>query len=234
MSTILVVATEDEARYFFGSFLDRTTIPCVRVESGKLCLEEAAQREFGLILARVPLPDLSVPALAIGLNQRFSLNTRTPLLLLAEGRQYQAALAYQNPAIQVIDVSKSPAKVSKAVSDALGIAMRAAARLDVELELEAEIDRDRRHCRTRDISRSGMLLDSTEPLPIGTEFVFNFTLPERFTPIHGRGQVVRHEGSVQSPRAGMGVKFIEFPEGAEEAIGSFVNQNRDFPRRTSG
>lgn len=224
-NSLLIVASEEEARYFLGTFLERTTLPSVRVGTGQACLEAAARQAFGLIVARVPLADLSVPALTSGLNQRFSLNSSTRLLLLAEGKQYQAALAYQNPGIQVIDVTKKTADVGAAISQGLGIAIRAAARLEVELDLETESSNARRHCRTRDISSSGMLIDSTEPLPIGTEFAFNFTLPERFTPIHGRAQVVRHEGFDQSPRAGMGVRFIDFPEGAGEAIGAFVSQN---------
>ncbi|MFQ5526728.1 MAG: PilZ domain-containing protein [Thermoanaerobaculia bacterium] len=224
------MASEEEARYFFGTFLDRTGLPALRVDSGQQCLEAASQESFGLICARIPLPDLSLPALASGLTQRFSLSGDAPLLVLAEGKQYEAALAFQTSRIQIVDISRSAGEVAGLIRDALGIAIRAAARLDVELEVETDNAADRRHCRTRDISRTGMLLDSTEPLPVGTEFVFNFTLPERFTPIHGRGQVVRHEGSPQSPRAGMGVRFIDFPEGAEDAIETFVEQNRLYAR----
>ncbi len=227
---LLVVASEEEARYFFGSFLSRTGLPSLRVGTGQQGLEAAAQQRFALILARVPLTDLSVPALASGMTQRFSLNADTPLVLLAEGMQYEAALAYENSRILLVDASKSTHELDRIVSHALGIAIRASARLDVELEVETGAAQSRRHCRTRDISRSGMLLDSTEPLPVGTEFVFNFTLPKRFTPIHGRAQVVRHEGAARSPRAGMGVKFLSFPEGAEDAIESFVEHERLYPR----
>ena len=55
--------------------------------------------------------------------------------------------------------------------------------------------------------------------------MFNFTLPERFTPIHGRAQVVRHSDD-ESATSAMGVKFVDFPEGAEEAIEAFVVQKR--------
>lgn len=228
---LLIVATEEEARYFFGSFLDRMDLPGIRIDSGQRCLELAAQQRFGLILARIPLPDLSLPALADGLNQRFSLNNDTPLLMLAEGKQYEAAAGFRSSRIQVVDVSQDASAVAEMIQKALGIAIRTATRLDVELEVQTGVEQDRRHCRTRDLSRTGMLIDSTEPLPVGTEFVFNFTLPQRFTPIHGRGQVVRHDGTPQSPRAGMGIKFVAFPEGAEDAIDSFVEQHRLFATR---
>ncbi len=75
-----------------------------------------------------------------------------------------------------------------------------------------------------------MLLESNDILPVGAEFAFNFTLPERFTPIHGRGQVVRHATDRETISSGVGVKFIDFPEGAEEAIQSFVGQDRLYAR----
>ncbi|MCP4204135.1 MAG: hypothetical protein GY769_19645 [bacterium] len=227
---LLIVAAEKESRYFFGRILDRTGLSSSRVDTGQQCLEAAAQESFSLILTRIPLPDLSVSALATGLTQRFSLNADTPLLMLAEGRQYEAALGYGSPRVQVIDINDPTISLDRLVSSALGIALRTTARLDVELEVETGESSDRRHCRTHDISRSGMLLESEQPLPIGTEFVFNFTLPERFTPIHGRGQVVRHAGEHESTHSGMGVRFVAFPEGADEAIGAFVEQHRLYAR----
>ena len=225
---LLIVASGEQARFFLGSFLDRTGLPVLRIDSGQECLEVAAQEHFGLIVARVPLTDLSVPALAAGLVQRFSLNGDTPLLMLAEGKQYQAALGFQSPRIQIVDVGDATTNVERLITSALGIAMRASTRLEVEFKVETDTADERRRCRTRDISRSGMLLDSAEPLPIGTEFVFNFTLPQRFTPIHGRGQVVRHAGTAESLNSGMGVRFVAFPEGAEDTIDAFVAQNRLF------
>lgn len=223
---LLIVASEEEARYFFGSILERTGLAANRVDTGQQCLEATAQEAFSLIVIRIPLPDLSVSALATGLAQRFSLNADTPLLMLGEGRQYEAALGYRSPRIQVVDASNPTTNLDLLVTSALGVALRTATRLDVEVAVETGKSCDRRHFRTHDISKSGMLVESNQLLPIGTEFVFNFTLPKRFTPIHGRGQVVRHAGEREKSHPGMGVRFIAFPEGAEDAIGAFVDQHR--------
>jgi CheY-like chemotaxis protein len=227
---VLIVASAEESGYFFGELLERTGLSASRIDTGKQCLEAAAQETYSLLLARIPLPDLSVSALATGLTQRFSLNADTPLLMLAEGKQYEAALGYRNPRIQIVDINDPSTNVERLVTSALGVASRTRARLDVELDVETGEAFTRRRYRTHDISRSGMLLESDATLPIGSEFVFNFTLPERFTPIHGRAQVVRHAGVRDSVSSGMGVKFIAFPEGAAEAIEAFVGQNRLYAR----
>lgn len=223
---LLILAPEDQSSALFSRLLARRGVTGRRVQTGQQCLEAAARESFDLILVRIPIADLSVSALATGLAQRFSLNGDTPLLLLAGGKQYEAAESYRTARIQVIDIDSPPAKIERLVTATLGVALRTAARLNIELAVETDGEAVRRRCRTHDISRSGMLLESPTPLPIGTEFVFNFTLPERFTPIHGRAQVVRHTSERESLSAGMGVRFIAFPEGAEEAIDNFVKQNR--------
>ena len=226
---LLIVAAEEDCHSLYRRLLDRNGVVPSRVDTGKQCLEAAAQESFSLILIRIPLADLSVSAMTTGLTQRFSLNANTPLLLLAEGGQYEAALGYSSPRIQVIDVKARTTNLERLITAALGIALRTATRLDVEMEVETGESHDRRRCRTRDISSSGMLLESSPVLPVGTEFAFNFTLPERFTPIHGRGQVVRHATEREIFSSGMGIKFIDFPEGAEEAIQAFVQQNTAYP-----
>ena len=223
---VLILAPEDESLAFFNRFFDRTGVTGRRVNSGQQCLEAAARESFSLIMVRIPVADLSVSALATGLAQRFSLNGDTPLLLLAAGRQFEAAREYRTARIRVVDIDSPLTNIERLVTEALGVAPRTTARLDIEMEVEAGESAEHLRCRTRDISRSGMLLESCDELPIGTEFVFNFTLPERFTPIHGRARVVRHASEQEPIASGMGVRFIAFPEGAEDAIQAFVDQNR--------
>lgn len=222
---LLIVASVKDAQYLVGGFLGRSGLPAARVDTGQQCIEAAAREAFGAIIARVPLSDLSIPALATGLTRRFSCNAQTPLLILAEGAQYEVALTYSNERIKVINVSQASLSLERAIAAALGIAMRTPTRLDVEVQVEGG---DAQACRTRNLSSTGMLLESAELLPVGTQFQFNFTLPERFTPIHGRAQVVRHAVASKEPAPGMGVKFVYVPQGAPEAIDSFVVQRQHF------
>lgn len=223
---LLILDPSGDSKGFFARLLQRNGVTGKSVATGKQCLEAAGRESYDLILARIPMADLSVAALATGLAQRFSLNAATPLVLLAGGAQYEAARGYGTARIQVVDVDAPVAKLERVISEALGVAVRAAARLDIELEVETGEKAERKRCRTRDISRTGMLLESVEELPIGTEFAFNFTLPERFTPIHGRACVVRHATERERVASGMGVRFVSFPEGAEDAIQNFVDHNR--------
>lgn len=223
---LLIVAPEEDCLSLYRRLLARNGVVASRLDTGRECLAAAVQECFDLILIRIPLADLSVSAMTTGLTQSFSLNANTPLLLLAEGRQHEATLGYSSPRIQVIDVKARTTNLERLITAALGIALRTATRLDVEMEVETGESPDRRRCRTHDISSSGMLLESSSILPVGTEFSFNFTLPERFTPIHGRGQVVRHATERETFSSEMGIKFIDFPEGAQEAIQSFVQKNQ--------
>ncbi len=215
---ILIVMSEVEAYRLVGRFVERTGMTMHRCDTGRRALERATESDYDLIVARLPLADLSLPTFTSTLRRGGSKNAETALLLLAEASQHRAALAMRSPRTEVVDLSQPEPQLDRALTSVLGVALRASARLDVELDLEAE----RRHFRTRNISRSGMLVEAEAPPPVGLEIAFNFTLPARFTPIHGLGQVVRHTDPTKELVPGFGIRFTAFPEGAADAIESFV------------
>ena len=62
------------------------------------------------------------------------------------------------------------------------------------------------HRRAGNLSKGGLYLDQTIPLPIGSKVKLRFTLPEDTPPLTVTGQIV----SINSrDRLGMGVKFID-------------------------
>jgi type IV pilus assembly protein PilZ len=57
---------------------------------------------------------------------------------------------------------------------------------------------------TRDISKGGIFIKTSEPLEVGTEFEFEVSLPKREEPIRLRGRVQW----VPSDGSGMGIQFL--------------------------
>lgn len=66
---------------------------------------------------------------------------------------------------------------------------------------------------TKNISKGGTFIKTDRPLPVGTEFLFKLTLPQRNDPFELKGTVMwtNKPAEVQNPEVnsmGMGIRFI--------------------------
>lgn len=66
---------------------------------------------------------------------------------------------------------------------------------------------------TKNISKGGTFIKTDKPLPIGTEFLFKLTLPNRADPfeLHGTVVWINRPAEIQNPEVdemGMGIRFI--------------------------
>jgi two-component system, cell cycle sensor histidine kinase and response regulator CckA len=79
------------------------------------------------------------------------------------------------------------------------------------------------------VSANGMLLETSEPLPVGARFDLSFRLPRDVSEVHAIGKVVREVADVDSPRSG--VEFVVLRADGRERIAAFVDGRRR-PRRS--
>jgi len=59
---------------------------------------------------------------------------------------------------------------------------------------------------TKNISKGGTFIKTKKPLPIGTQFLFKLTVPQRAEPFELLGEVVWSQTDGEEP--GMGIRFI--------------------------
>lgn len=59
---------------------------------------------------------------------------------------------------------------------------------------------------TKNISKGGTFIKTKKPLPIGTQFLFKLTVPQRDSPFELLGEVVWSQTDGDEP--GMGIRFI--------------------------
>lgn len=78
---------------------------------------------------------------------------------------------------------------------------------------------------TRNISKGGTFIRTERPLPIGTEFIFELTVPKLEKPLRLRGKVqwiVTSEQATPDGEPGMGIGFVYATEAEREAIENIV------------
>lgn len=107
---------------------------------------------------------------------------------------------------------------------------RGSTRQELEMEVRLEGDTTFFTGRSGDLSKGGLFVGTDEPLPVGTELVLSFVLPD--------GHAVRADAViawVRAPRyrdgelpAGMGVRFLALSADDERAIEGYLAQHPPF------
>jgi uncharacterized protein (TIGR02266 family) len=96
--------------------------------------------------------------------------------------------------------------------------------MPVELWIEDLTDGGVVYRRAGNLSRGGLYLDQTIPLPIGSKVKLRFALPDEGEPVTVTGQIV----SINSrERLGMGVKFIDIDRAVQDLIASYTLPDED-------
>jgi type IV pilus assembly protein PilZ len=93
--------------------------------------------------------------------------------------------------------------------------------MPVEMWIEDLTDGGVVYRRAGNLSRGGLYLDQTIPLPIGSKIKLRFSLPDESAPIAVTAQIV----SINSrERLGMGVKFLDLDHNVQDRIGSYIER----------
>lgn len=80
---------------------------------------------------------------------------------------------------------------------------------------------------TKNISRGGTFIRTKNPLAIGTEFVFQLTVPNLELPLALRGKVqwiVREDEATEAQDPGMGIGFVYESEADRDRIANTVEK----------
>ena len=96
---------------------------------------------------------------------------------------------------------------------------RGGPRIPIEMWVEETTGSERYFRRARNLSRGGLRLEHTIPLPVGTSVNLTFTLPGDQAPIEVTGEIV---SSAAPEDLRMGVKFTNLSAEASGKIDAFV------------
>jgi uncharacterized protein (TIGR02266 family) len=98
---------------------------------------------------------------------------------------------------------------------------RGGPRIPIEMWVEETTGSERYFRRAGNLSRGGLRLEHTIPLPVGTNVNLTFTLPGDKEPIEVTGEIV----SAAPPEdLRMGVKFTKLNEDARSKIDGFLSR----------
>ena len=94
-------------------------------------------------------------------------------------------------------------------------------RIPLEMWVEETTEQERYFRRAGNLSRGGLRLEHTIPLPLGTVVNLTFTLPGDNVPVNVSGQIVSNAGPDDLR---MGVKFVNATSEAQSKIDAYLTR----------
>lgn len=226
--TVLAAITDRQVIDSLEPLFSRHSVEFNQVANGEACLVLASSARYDLVLAQLPLIDMSATRLISGLRSGGSSCEQSPILLLGSDSQARAANVLKRLDVESIVLSDSVDAFRRAVAGALGVPVRASTRVLVNLHVDLDNFVTTHVYETENLSRTGMLVRTGHPLPVGTEFAFDLCLDEPQAVLQGVGQVVRHTARAHENTCGMGIHFKQLDDAATSDLDFFV---RDRLRR---
>jgi hypothetical protein len=124
----------------------------------------------------------------------------------------------------VLAVTEPRAVLEEVAARLLGVATRRAIRFMVRLHVSLATGEQTILCQTDDVSLHGMLVRTSNPLPVGTRLGFEFNLPGDRHPIQGEAEVVRHTAPQIGEVPGMGLKNGVLKGDGTERLQAFLDR----------
>lgn len=212
--------------------VSRSNVDVMKVQSPYQALTLARGTPYGLIVVQYPLADLDFAEFFKTLRAPETACEESPLLILTRDDRLDALADYlDGHLVQACLVDAAPEQIQKALSELIGIPMRASVRLGIELAARIENESIQLFCQTVNVSESGVLVRNRGRLPVSTRVTVSLPLPEDTAPIWATGEVVRHTDSEVESVEGLGIRFLDFGEGGQQRLAKFVAElEQETPR----
>lgn len=181
---------------------------------------------FELIFVGHPLADAGLDEFLAAVHRPGGPCADAPVLVLASGGEVAALeRRHGGPLVEVVAVDHlGSADLEERVNRRLGIGALAASRVPVVLTATIETEGQRRRLRSRNLSESGILLETRTPLPVGATAQLDLELPGERTLLRLTAEVVRHALPEQERIHGMGLRFVDLRDAQRLALRRFVHE----------
>ena len=186
--------------------LSRSELEVEVVRDGSQAAFHLGQGEFEAVVVRAPLGEVAATELADQIESGQGKAFKGVVLLHGEGARPNGL--DQNPSFRLVDTSTaSEGEVLEAVSSILGLETRHGARLETELEIAIGDGHAQIVGVTRNVSHSGLLVETGSLPRIGTKVTVEIELPGGAL-VFARAETVRHRLSNEGEIRYAGLRFL--------------------------
>lgn len=194
--------------------------------TGTDALRRQRENGFDLILSELELDDMDGCTLCQRVRQLDG-SQQLPVILVCYDNGASIRKIERSGASAMLLKPLEPAQLLGVVGSFLDMNLSRSVRVAIIVTVVSITEHFEFVCISRDISNTGMLLETTQRLTLGSRIVCRFTLPDSIA-IEASGEVVR---CVSEPGEGShyGVKFIALKPGFRLAIDEYVAVGNNGP-----
>jgi DNA-binding response OmpR family regulator len=218
MKKILLV---NSTRHFFEegkSLLDRQDFHVFQAPTADQALHLHSKEQVSLIVSDLDLPEMGGDVLCAKIRENTDSRDVSIILICHNTREEQARAARSSANACLF--KPFPAKLLlEQVEKLLAVSVRKGYRVLLRARVQGEHDDAVFFCTSRDISTTGILIESDRPLNSGDRLSCSFYLPGA-AHITTNGEVVRRVASESKPA--YGVRFIDISTEHQQALDSFI------------
>lgn len=223
MARVLVVGLERSHYDLLLPLLSRALLNVDRISRGESGAQIACGTKVDLIVARYPLPDMSIGSFMQAVHEPGSKSDATAILVIADdNRLAEIGSLLPGGAKQAISVNQ-PAKIAAEVASRLKLSPRVEVRIPVRIEVRLA-GAPPILCQSENISEHGLLLRTDARYPLGTRASFEFSLPGERLPVQGEAEIMRHAEPAVEGMKGMGLKVVSFKGDGTTRVRRFVTK----------
>ncbi len=222
---LLVGAARSEVEHLVP-LLKREEIEVVSIPADPAVSDLIRETPFELVMIRFPSPELAVEELVGEIRGEGSASRSSGVLLLCdEGALGQALGLLDRGVNRVVSATWADARIWRAVADLLDVAPRIELRVPVMVDVELAREGVPDVCRSVNLSRTGIRLESPRPYPVGARIQVGLVLPEEGAVIRAQAEVVRRTDAAREGSDGFAARFLALTEADEERLRAFVRRS---------
>lgn len=224
---LLLVGPETPVLARVMPLLERASFVIHHVQRGDEAVALVLAQRFDLIIARFPLIGAGLAELVRAVRKEGNPCRAAGFLLLAEPEFVAEVGGFLGRGVgRIVSLDVAAEKLVDAVADLLAVAPRRSLRALVQVSLSLEHGGGRLLALTHNLSETGLLLDATQELAIGSRIRFELTLPEMAEPIRGVAEVVRRTDPQREGIEGVGARILSFAGNGQERLRSYLRRSR--------
>ncbi len=206
-----------------GPLLARERFDVEHVHSSASVIELVQKRQFHGICVGLPVLAPEIPDLMSAIRRELSASRRAAVLMTTNDESStDARIALESGVNALVQWPSASHAIVDRLSGLLDISPRKDIRVVMNLSVVLDGRTKKSMCQSENVSISGILLKTSETLPIGTDLDLEFGLPSQGERVSIRARVVRITHSPRERVRGIGLRSLEFRGDSEARLETYL------------
>ncbi|MFQ5876633.1 MAG: response regulator [Acidobacteriota bacterium] len=221
----ITVLVADDLKFFLEierTYLKRGGFDVLTADGGQKAVDLAKKHRPHLILLDLEMPQMDGAAACVELRKDPALATTPIIIMSASGTEETRQRCLKAGCTEFVVKPERPDELLGIVARILTVRQRAATRITVVFNVTGEVDGRQVVGQARNLSATGLLLESNSQIPAGATLDLELFLPKNPNALKVKGRVVRARQLAGGSHEA-GIRFIDLSQSQQEQILEYVS-----------